>query len=310
VEPRDGLCGAGPDRCCECFKLKIEGSLMAIGGYNPKPLRSAEVLNTSCNFPLPKGRHGHIGVTTADSRTLFCGGFLPSESTVSCLEFNFQSKTWEHHSNMSSPRPWGSPAIALKRGVYVLFQDDTQSSSEFLATGSSVWTRGPDVPGKGVYLSCVARLSEAEFVLLGGRNDETQALHYSETSGLWTELTRLTVGVIGHSCLGLGDKVLIVGGRNTTRFKDATGRTFIFDTKTGSAREVASLKYPRIGGVMVLYRGKPLILGGTTHEDYGWRSDGEIWNMDTETWEEADIELNVGRDRFSLVTMAEEIDCD
>jgi len=276
VEPRDGLCGAGPDRCCECFKLKIEGSLMAIGGYNPKPLRSAEVLNTSCNFPLPKGRHGHIGVTTADSRTLFCGGFLPSESTVSCLEFNFQSKTWEHHSNMSSPRPWGSPAIALKRGVYVLFQDDTQSSSEFLATGSSVWTRGPDVPGKGVYLSCVARLSEAEFVLLGGRNDETQALHYSETSGLWTELTRLTVGVIGHSCLGLGDKVLIVGGRNTTRFKDATGRTFIFDTKTGSAREVASLKYPRVIAGMALYRGKVVILGGSSWDDGGYRSDGEI----------------------------------
>merc|ERR1712080_165898 len=87
-----------------------------------------------------------------------------------------------------------------------------------------------------------------------------------------------------------------------------TGRTVIFDTKTGSSREVASLKYPRYYAAMVLYRGKPVILGGRDGRVY--RSDGEMWNMDTETWEEADIELNVGRARFSLVTMAEEIDCD
>ena len=46
----------------------------------------------------------------------------------------------------------------------------------------------------------------------------------------------------------------------------------------------------------------------------GWygnelRYDGEIWNMDTETWEEADIHLNIGKGGFSLVTMSQEIDC-
>ena len=86
-----------------------------------------------------------------------------------------------------------------------------------------------------------------------------------------------------------------------------TGRTFIFDTKTGSAREVASLKYPRAEAAMVLYGGKPLILGGS--DGSVWRSDGEMWNMDTETWEEADIHLNIARRDFTLVTIAEEINC-
>ena len=27
VDPLDGHCGAGPDKCCECFKLKTEGKL-------------------------------------------------------------------------------------------------------------------------------------------------------------------------------------------------------------------------------------------------------------------------------------------
>merc|ERR1719147_185267 len=89
-----------------------------------------------------------------------------------------------------------------------------------------------------------------------------------------------------------------------------TGRTFIFDTKTGSAKEVASLKYPRMYAAMELYGWKPLVLGGY-EDDSGEkrRTDGEMWNMDTETWEEADIHLNIGRHGFSLVTMSQEIDC-
>ena len=99
--------------------------------------------------------------------------------------------------------------------------------------------------------------------------------------------------------MGLGDIVLMAGG---WRNYDISRRTVIFDTKTGSAREVASLKYPRAFAAMELYGGKPLILGG--YDDSKRRSDGEMWNMDTETWEEADIHLNIGRNQFS-----EEINC-
>merc|ERR1711890_207857 len=133
----------------------------------------------------------------------------------------------------------------------------------------------------------------------------TQAREYNELTGGWREWPGLTVVVWGPSCVGLGDTVLMTGGYSDGDF---TGRTVIIDTKTGSAREVASLKYPRVVAAMELYRGKPVILGGI--DDSGDRRDGEIWNMDTETWEEADIELNIPRSEFSLVTMAEEIDCD
>jgi len=277
------------------METEIHGSLMAIGGI------SAEVLNTSCDFPLPEGRSGHISVTTADGKTLVCGGYTPSGPTASCLQFNFQSKTWEHHSSMKSKRTYAS-TIVLPSGLYVLGGDD--ATSEFLATGSSVWTQGPDIPGSGVFESCAAKLSDTEFVILGGYSDRTQARVYNEITGEWREWPRLTEGVYEHSCVGLGDTVLMAGG-----WSDGyTGRTVIFDSKTGSAREVTSLKYPRGNAAMVLYRGKAVILGG--RDDSVERSDGEIWNMDTETWEEADIELNVARSRFSLVTLAEETDCD
>merc|ERR1711962_1233654 len=94
------------------------GSLMAIGGFDGfgNNLRSVELLPTSCDFPLPEGRYGHISVTTTDGKILVCGGYTSSGSTASCLEFNFKTKTWEHHSNMKSKR-YKASAIALKNGV-------------------------------------------------------------------------------------------------------------------------------------------------------------------------------------------------
>jgi len=68
---------------------------------------------------------------------------------------------------------------------------------------------------------------------------------YNEETEEWMEWPRLTESVYGeHNCVGLGDIVLMAGG-------SPSNRTVIFDTKTGSAREVASLKYPRYGAAMV-----------------------------------------------------------
>merc|ERR1711962_451522 len=73
------------------------GSLMAIGGLNgtyigDEAISSAEVLSTSCNYPLPEGRYGHISVTTADGNILVCGGETYSKFRASCLKFKSQSK--------------------------------------------------------------------------------------------------------------------------------------------------------------------------------------------------------------------------
>merc|ERR1711962_610179 len=293
----------------QCNSQACPGSLMAIGGWNRKSLSSAEVLNTSCDFPLPEFRRGPISVTTADGKTLVCGGYTPSGYTTSCLQFNFQSKTWEHHSNMKNKNRYFSSALALKHGVYILGGDrDARSSSEFLATGSSNWTPGPNIPGPGVYRSCALKLFDTEFVILGGQ-DMTQARVYSATKNKWTEWPRLSEGVYGQSCLRLGEKIIMTGGIYGTRVPRYTRRTVIIDTKTGSAREVASLNYHRYYAAMELYGNKPVILGGYDGINRTQRSDGEIWNMDTETWEVADISLNIAREGFSLVATDEEIQC-
>jgi len=245
------------------METEILGPLMAIGGFYGTGLRSVEVLNSSCDFPLPEARSGHISVTTTDGKTLVCGGVRDesSFSPFTCLQFDYESKSWKEHSQLLSKHRHFASTVTLSRGTYLLGGTiDAMSSSEFLATGSSVWTQGPRIPGAGVRESCAAKLSDTEFVIFGGKVDRTQAWVYSETSGEWREWPRLTVGVIAHTCMGLGDIVLMAGGYDET--KAFIGRTVIFDAKTGSAREVASLNYPRGGAAMVLYGGKPLILGG------------------------------------------------
>jgi len=292
--------------------------LMAIGGHGDNMLSSAKVLNTSCDFPLPEPRYSHISVTTIDGKTLVCSGhtlnrYSISQFTESCLQFDYESKSWKEHSPLLSKYRFQASAVTLSRGTYVLGggERDASRSSEFLATGSSVWTQGPRISGQGVRKSCVAKLSDTEFVILGGYYHSRQAQIYDEQTKEWREWPRLPMvgGAQEHSCMGLGDIVLMAGGRDSSVYPYVpTGRTVIFNTTTGSAREVASLKYPRYGAAMALYRGKPIILGGNDGSGR-MRSDGEMWNMDTETWEEADIHLNIARGDFSLVTMAEEIEC-
>merc|ERR1711962_1049400 len=187
------------------METEISGPLMAIGGYDRSKLRSAEVVNTSCDFPLPEARSCHMSVTTTDSKTLVCGGWTPpvyytasGDYASSCLQFDYQSKSWKEHSTLLSDYRFYASAVTLSRGTYVLGGEFQWSSSELLATGSSVWTQGPHIPGDGVYESCIAKLSDTEFVILGGAYDEFQALVFNEEQDTWKRLPRLTVGVRAH----------------------------------------------------------------------------------------------------------------
>merc|ERR1711962_509017 len=194
----ESVCGSSE------METEISGPLMAIGGHDGRSsLRSAEVVNTSCDFPLPETRLGHISVTTTDGKTLVCGGRKSSRSTASCLQFDYESKSWKEHSTLLSDYREFASAVTLSKGTYVLGgREDAKTSSELLATGSSVWTQGPHIPGDGVHNSCAAKLSDTEFVILGGYYGRTQARVYDETRDKWRSWPRLTVDVSVHSCVG------------------------------------------------------------------------------------------------------------
>merc|ERR1719184_292525 len=132
----ESVCGSSE------MEIDISGPLMAIGGYDGNTLSSAEVVNSSCDFPLPEARSGHISVTTKDGKTLVCGGRTDTDYISSCLQFDYLSKSWKEHSTLLSNHRYLASAVTLSRGTYVLggAEGSAGRSSEFLATGSTVWT--------------------------------------------------------------------------------------------------------------------------------------------------------------------------
>jgi len=285
---------------------------MAIGGeIGPdRAISSVEVLGHTCNMDLPKDRFGYVSVTTGDRKTLVCGGRSSRVDVASCLEFNYHSNKWSDHSSLTKARYYAS-AISMPNGVYVLGgRDQTHNndiakiSSEFLPTGSTKWVKGPTIPGKGVYHSCIAKLSDTEFVILGGGHDKTQARVYNVETATWREWPRLTESVEQPSCVTIKDSILMVGGRRSGRY---SGKTTIFDL-SGRAKEISPLKHPRDNAAIVLYgEDRVLILGG--QDSNGKRKDGEMWSLNNKNWEDTDISLNIARSHFSLVRLAEEINC-
>merc|ERR1711962_1673099 len=258
------------------------GELMVISGDGE---HTSSDRQSPCDFPLPEVRFDPISVTTADGRTLVCGGAGPTKDPI-CWQFDYKRKVWRRPRSLILAKDRVSAsAVSLPSGVYILGGSKQNSNtSEFLATGSSKWTRGPDIPGSGVSQSCAAKLNDTAFVVLGGWYDGHQARVYNEKTQKWTNWPRLSHWVARQGCVAIGDKVLMAGGYGGYRER-YTGRTIIFDSRNGQTIEVGSLNGPRgLAGITVI-GGKAVILGG--YNGHSLLLDGEEFDMETNKWKPA-----------------------
>jgi len=279
------------------------GELMAISGDGE---HTSAAYISPCDFPLPEVRFDPISVTTADGRTLVCGGAGPTKGPI-CWQFDYKRKVWRRPKSLILAKDRVSAsAVSLASGTYVLGgSKQNNNSSEFLATGASKWTRGPDIPGRGVAQACAAKLNDTAFVVLGGWNDGHQARVFNEDTGKWTNWPSLKHWVARQSCVTLGDYVLMAGGYGGYKLR-YTGRTIIFDSRNGRALEAAPLMHPRgLAGMGVRF-GVPVIMGGYD----GWvrRKDMEVFDMEKKKWVIGGS-LKSPRHYLSVVNIAKNIDC-
>jgi len=280
------------------------GEVMAISGDGE---HTSSDLPAPCDFPLPEVRYDPISVTTADGRTLVCGGAGPTKGPI-CWQFDYKRKVWRRPKSLILAKDRVSAsAVSLASGTYVLGgSKQNNNTSEFLATGSSRWTRGPDIPGLGVAQSCAAKLNDTAFVVLGGWYDGYQARVYNEETQKWTNWPKLSHWVARQGCVTLGDKVLMAGGYGGYRER-YTGRTIIFDSRNGKPLEVGSLNHPRGLAAMGVRFGAAVILGGYD----GWvkRKDIEMFDMEHKIWSNVFISLKSPRHYLSMVNVAQNIEC-
>jgi len=278
------------------------GEVMAISGDGE---HTSSDLPAPCDFPLPEVRFDPISVTTADGRTLVCGGAGPTKDPI-CWQFDYKRKVWRRPKSLILAKDRVSAsAVSLPSGTYILGGGkQNNNTSEFLATGSSKWIRGPDIPGSGVFQSCAAKLNDTAFVVLGGWYDGHQARVYNEDTGKWTNWPRLRQWVARQSCVSLGNFVMMTGGYTDRR--QYTARTVVFDPKNGQAEEAAPLIHPRgLAGMGVRF-GVPVILGGYD----GWvrRKDIEVFDMQKGKWVIGGS-LKSPRHYLSVVNIAKNIYC-
>jgi len=278
---------------------------LLVGGYgNSGQLSSTETLGlSSCQLPsLPSPLKRHLTILTKDDQVLVCGGKgLAGQYFTSCLTLSPQDESWQPHSNMLKQREYSS-AVSLDSGVLVLGgSGSARYTTEFLATGSTSWVTGSQVPGAGMEDGCSVGIGGDKLLAIGGYWETKQVVEFDLVSGGWTQWPQLPEGRYGHKCGRVEDTVVIVGGADERG--DYLPSTMLLNLVTRQVTKGGDMAMRRFEHG-VAFVGEQLLVFGGFDPIYNCLAEVEAWNPETETWKlVADMELETGRAEFGSVAV-------
>ena len=243
------------------------------------------------------------GITTSDGRHLLCGG-ADRRVHRSCVIFDHSRHAWSEYSPLLEDRVWPSP-VALPSGTYMLGGRDSPNTSDFLPSSADPvvpWSRGPTIPGPGVYASCATDLNTTHFVVLGGSIPGAERLVrvYDTEAATWTNWPELPFRCDYLACIRVANQILVTGGSN----KDTGESTSTFlriDVNTGEMTTASPLQQARQGHEMVEFEGKVLVVSGSVYPDIERRTTS-IEELDEKTgrWKFYSTNLQRARAGFGL----------
>merc|ERR1711962_69096 len=285
-----------------------EGSILIVGGETDdfNTLSSVELFGSGdCHeLSLPKERAYHLSGLTHDGVILTCGGSDDlDDDLLDCIHFNVKSKTWVPHSTLPEARS-GSNMVITKTGTYILGGFGSRSkTSLFLPAGGNTWTTGPEIPGDGVWLSCVVSVNSTNLIIIGGYYDTRQIILWDYTKNTWTEWPDLPYGVSGQACIMTDEGVMVTGGWNTST-DSLTDHTLIINPHTGQVQVGASLVEQRYRHSIFRVKGSVMVFGGRDG-NRGYLTSTEQFKG--KSWVTAEFTLDTGRDSFSLISIPDTI---
>ena len=155
------------------FLFPGDSVLLITGGAIGRVRTASTEVFPSCSSPppLPSTRAGHQSFKTSDPMPLIasCGGET-GDYTASCLVLDLENQRWDDSrmGNLTMPRYRGA-VVELKQGVLFLGGEGsaTQTTSDFLATGSLQWQQGPRLP-QAMYSFCAVPVSPTKFLTING----------------------------------------------------------------------------------------------------------------------------------------------
>merc|ERR1712061_411833 len=151
--------------------------LLITGGETDEGETASTEVFPSCFSPppLPSTRSGHQTFKTSDPTPLIasCGGVTGGDytPTASCVVLDLENQHWDESrmGSLTTPRFAGA-VVELKQGVFFLgggVSATSETTSDFLATGSLQWQQGPRLP-QAMSEFCAVPVSSTKFLTING----------------------------------------------------------------------------------------------------------------------------------------------
>ena len=285
------------------FSGKISGIIVA-GGYAVSLDGSSRVDFLAGDLgikQLPNLPHktGGLSMVAHNGTILLCGG---KNNEKKCLQWN--RGTWKAHSSLNVERFLHS-AVTTQESTFLFGGWHSRTTYEYLSKDSTEWLMGKtEIPG-GFQNGCaIAVKSGQEIWLIGGYGTEKRILSFNVKNHTFQVVPfQLSVERWGLRCVFVPNtnKVMITGGYND----DFLDSTEILDTDDGKVTMGSPMNSKRYGhgmGVVTINgENKLAVFGGWDGRNY--LDSVELYNTQTEKWENSDFKLSGVKFGFSFLTV-------
>jgi len=197
--------------------------------------------------------------------------------------------------------------VDMPGGSYIFGTVSGRTTSEFLASDSNSWVAGPTVPGSEMGDGCVVKISNEDFLIIGGddgQDESTRIVKFNTRSGKWEDnWGSLLQGRSHHGCTYTSGKIIVAGGWNGHELKS----TEIIDVDSRQSRSASNMRERRAYFALVTVNNKVLAIGG--YNGGKSLSSVEEFNLEEETWSVAPYSLDEARDQFGYMVVPEDKIC-
>merc|ERR1712223_27449 len=291
----------------EAEVVLITGGFHTITGA----IKTSEILNgpEGCTMPdLPNGRNwAHNMIMTANNDILTCGGAL-SAYEKKCYKYDKKIQDWIPHSDLKQGRRYAA-SITMPNAVY-LFGGRFENTYEYMVNDENVWQEGKTTIPGGFREGCVVKLNNNELALVGGRGTESRIMKFNTATKVFTEnWGRLKQPRRDHSCVTLGNSILVVGGFSGGYL--ASSELINIEDGRQSETDVGDLNSRRSEFGLVCLGGnttKILAIGGSKGPGIDHDS-VEEYDENTGQWKNANMKLSKEREDFAYLAVPSSAVC-
>lgn len=289
-----GLIAAYRDRLSPALKMNTrraahtatllpDGKVLIAGGFRPEgtaeiAIASAEIFDPQTNSFTPTNdmnepRSGHTATLLPNGKVLIVGGWGPSQRTATAELYDPVTGEFSYTASLFEPRASMTASLLQDGRVLIaggdLARNRPQLVAEIYDPGTSIFApTGRLHNGRSAHTA--TRLADGNVLIIGGRSERSTILASVEIYNPITGEFNLTgsMNLVRHKHAAVllpDDSVLVIGGSNQNDWQGKYSSADIYDARTGTFAEAASLNSERFklsDAAVLLNDGNVLVGGG------------------------------------------------